>query len=385
MPKRKQKKVGQKLLTSHELNQTLHINVPRVNVSPIIPENESIRETLVAEDMIGSDQYPNDIQLEEDVKEAESSMIVPEPQLITTITQKEQSRFNCVDYKTNDQSNYNLMFGDLQKWRIHTLSDNNKNVNSEDLWFLKDQKSRKQRRKIFVEGKVHRVWNINADEETFEAKLHLFLSWIVTKDEYLLCIEEEKKCELFDDCTESVETAIDNKIWHPIIHIPNLVHGTQQFADTGNNIKFKIVSYKKFAGFGEDRSIDIEKLNQNTIDIRDVEQVEKESFDIRHAKFIRCKIEIKGLFYGDFELKNFPFDLQNLCVTIMERSGRATFLPAFRERKQFMNVDSFCFEVKEWDLEATMFEFVDSNPNYDQQSFGKNLSQFIIGFKYKKK
>ena len=49
-----------------------------------------------------------------------------------------------------------------------------------------------------------------------------------------------------------------------------------------------------------------------------------------------------------------------------------------------MSVDAFCFEVKEWDLLATMFEFVDANPNYDTSSFGKALSQFIVEFKYKR-
>ena len=49
-----------------------------------------------------------------------------------------------------------------------------------------------------------------------------------------------------------------------------------------------------------------------------------------------------------------------------------------------MNVASECFEVKEWDLRATMFEFVDANPVYDPQSFGKNLSQLLIKFKFER-
>lgn len=291
----------------------------------------------------------------ENKENEEEKQEIPEPELITTITTNEQLTFSCVDYKINEESNYNLKFGDIQQWKLYSLSTNGKDIECEQHWFLKDQHNRKQRRRIFVEGKVNRIWNIDEDQETFNVKLHLFLSWLITKDEYLL-INDEK----YDD------------IWIPCVFIPNLIDGKHKFVDNGVGTKFKIVNYKKFAGFGN-ANIDIPKLNDK-----------QQQFEIKQAKFIRCKLEISGSFRGDFKLKNFPFDLQDLTISIMDRSGRGTFLPAMRERKQFINVASQCFEIKEWDLRATMFEFIDANPMYDPQSFGKCLSQFIIKFKFER-
>eukprot|EP01083_Nonionella_stella_P034393 94130_1 len=327
------------------------------------------------DDIIAGDREKHDTDKNK-MEHKEDAIHIPEPELIATVPQSEQSAFNCVDYKMDSNSNYNLVFGDLQKWRVHQLSEDEKNTESQDLWFLRYPKNRKQRRKVFVEGKVHRVWNICADEETFEAKLHLFLSWLVTKDEYLLCMEEEKRCVLDDDDAPNSKDKLESKLWHPVIHIPNLINGQQEYVDNVHGMRFKIVSYKKFAGFGN--GPDMSTLTQNLI------EAEKHHFDIKNAQFIRCKVEVSGSFHADFKLKTFPFDIQNLGLTIMDRTGRGSFLPALRQRKQFMGVDSQCFEVKEWDLEATMFEFVDADPNHDTQSFGRSLSQFIISFKYKR-
>ena len=344
-------------------------------VTAIIPENKNIRKALIKDNIIS--ERPSISVIDENYSSSdEEKMEIPESELLATITQNEQSSFECVDYQTKDDSNYNLVFGDLQQWRIHSLSEDKKSIESESLWFLKDQQNRKQKRKIFLDGKVHRVHNINADDQTFEAKIHLFLTWMITKDEYSACIKEneanEQNRNSFQDenvLSTAVSTDFD-KVWYPCIHIPNLISGKHKFIENVSGSKFNVVTYKKFAGF------DNSTANEDTED--------NHSFQIKHAQFIRCKVQISGVFFSWFELKNFPFDFQDLGITFMERSGRGTFLPAFRQRKQFMNVDSLCFEVKEWDLEATMFEFTDTNPAYDNNAFGKMLSQFIIRFKYKR-
>ena len=290
---------------------------------------------------------------------------LPSPQLLCTLPQEKQVPFQCVEYKMDEYSNYNPKFGDLQKWKIYTKSEDKNEVKSEDLWFLKESNNHKQRRRVFVEGKVHRVYKINADDETFEAKMHLFLSWMITKEEYMMCIASDQKVNSGDVCPPSLMS--HDKVWYPSVHIPNLIEGKVKFVETGG-AKFRITSYKKFAGFGT------ESIESDAND-----------FEIGNAKFIRCKMAISGVFHADFELRNFPFDVQEMQISIMERSGRGTFLPALRERKHFISVDPhFCYEVKEWDLAATMFEFVDTNPNYDSSSFGKALSQFIVDFKYQR-
>ena len=315
----------------HTQNST-HEGSERTLTIPEIPENATIRRRLIDDDIIEGDIEDGSSALgskrrysitmneyKTDLDDAEEETIkIPDPELLATITTNEQSTFNCVNYKTNEQSNYNLKFGDIQKWRLYSLAPNGKTIESEQHWFLKDQHNRKQRRRLFIEGKVHRIWNINADDETFDGKLHLFLSWLITKDEYLLCMEEEHMADgrLFSNESDKNDATI-TKLWHPVIHIPNLIEGEHKFVDNGNGVKFKIVSYKKFAGFGH--GVDIERLNESDDD--------KHQFETKHAKFIRCKLEISGTFHADFKLKNFPFDLQDLGISIMIEVEEGHFYP----------------------------------------------------------
>ena len=287
-----------------------------------------------------------DLKLEENL---------PSPELLTYLPQKQQSWI--APYQMDEYSNYNPKFGDLQQWKVYTKSGDHNRVVSKDLWFLKDANNHKQRRRVFVEGKVDRVWKINADDETFEAKMYFFMSWMITKEEYSKSIvKKDRQKERWKNPRDEV--------WHPELHIPNLIDGKIKFVEDAGD-KFKVISYKNFAGFDP-------KADSRT------------GFQIQNAKFIRCKVEISGVFHADFDLKAFPFDVQELEIPIMERSGRGTFFPALRKREDFMSVDRVCYEVKEWHLELTMFEFVDTNPNYDSSSFGENLSQFIVDFKYQR-
>eukprot|EP01084_Bolivina_argentea_P115565 205487_1 len=98
-----------------------------LNVAPVIEENSIIRETSIAEDIISENtgQNEHDAGKQEDHKtDNNESLHIPEPELLTTIAQNEQSPFSCVDYETDKQCNYNLSFGDLQQWRVYTLSKN---------------------------------------------------------------------------------------------------------------------------------------------------------------------------------------------------------------------------------------------------------------------
>ena len=300
-----------------------------------------------------------------------SRNIISETVLLQQLPQSEQRTFQCVNYQMDEYSNYVPKFGDLEQWRIYSKLSNNQNVDEivQDLWFLQNGNNIQQRRRVFVEGKVHRVWKIDSEDDTFEATLELTLSWLITKDEYVQCLNDIEHNRDIHSSSGFPVTATN--IWHPVLHIPALVEGDIEYIERSGS-KFRIISYDEFAGFSSILSDADESADGNF------------KFQIENTKFMRATINISGVFQSDFVLKNFPFDLQQLNIVLMEKSGRGTFMPALREKSHFLSVDGVCYEVKEWSLLATMLEFVDVNPQYDTSSFGEPLSQFIIGFKYKR-
>eukprot|EP01084_Bolivina_argentea_P018049 33657_1 len=145
-------------------------------------------------------------QLTESIAQTEIKEEKQEKQEIEIKTKEENEEDKPIDILLDKDQNksekydpdwkYNITLGNIAKYKVPSI--NNKDEDAE-YWFAMDdsgaddtsntekkkKKNTPNERKVFISGKVKRLSDIDANEETFRCKFHLYMNWFVTKSEYL--------------------------------------------------------------------------------------------------------------------------------------------------------------------------------------------------------
>merc|ERR1740123_501133 len=111
-----------------------------------------------------------------------------------------------------------MTLGDIEKRSATSINDAGK---VEDYWFAMPGKDT---RKVFVSGKVNRLSDINALEESFQCSLQIIMYWYITKDEYEGNGKRESREKSYLHYKELNKVEDWTPAWHPVLRLPNCIH-----------------------------------------------------------------------------------------------------------------------------------------------------------------
>eukprot|EP01083_Nonionella_stella_P017518 49006_1 len=253
------------------------------------------------------------------------------------------------DVGENDEKwRYNMTLGDIAQFKVPTIADPDKRS---DCWFAMEG-SKRYSRKVFLQGKVKRLSEIDPRAESFRVSLQIVMYWYITRTEYMdyLVFKSHNNAEGWSPA------------WVPSISLPNAIElEKNEFFEYPNRGKFPILVVK---GLGLGRQLDIEPALQDSI--------------ANHSVVCKAKLEVSGVFCEELEIYNFPFDVQPLTININSKVDpdvpiKAIFLPALR-RTNFFSFDPRYSVYSEWDLDRFHVEFGDR----DRRSTKNNVTGMNI-------
>jgi len=199
----------------------------------------------------------------------------------------------------------------------------------------------KSARRVYFSMKVKRFSDIDTVHESFRARFHIYLNWIVTHKEY----------ETYLAHTRDQEERRTTAKWEPKFK-PRI-----EFVNEVQEHYFRSVPYPPMGYY---RIIPLRAW----LDQKDC------GFDCKKTLFCRQKLECDLTFSEQMELRSFPFDCQDFTIVIRESSGtsKALLMPEPRytdsERQiksDFFKLDTTFSVLDEWDFYSTMLEVADSS------------------------
>ena len=180
-------------------------------------------------------------------------------------------------------------------------------------------------------------------------KFHIYFNWIPTMEE----------------CVDYINYPKDKivhwePLWYPHLEFVNVIEEhSKEWVKDPHRAAFRMKKLKRFGAMIP-------------------------GFDSNHALFIRGKLDCDMTFAEEFELKNFPFDCQDLTCVIQERTSdyQIKFLPELRS-PNFFYIDSTYSVINEWDLANAILTLGKSergrtNKQYPQIEISLKLRRSLV-------
>eukprot|EP01084_Bolivina_argentea_P025360 47140_1 len=213
--------------------------------------------------------------------------------------------------------------GDLEKKKPFNI-ENEKETN--ELWFSKDTNTT---RKLFTSINVSNLSNIDSDTETFRARFDINFTWIPKQKEY------EILYRIFANAHLSGTSIPENIIIQPELHFPSSfeVHHIE-WDVSENDLPYTITKSLQFGG--------PPKPNSN--------------FRTKDTIFISSTARCDVTFIEEFELQQYPFDIQDLTLFICVKNKNFELLPQLKQRP-FASIATECSEVGDYKITNGVIEF----------------------------
>ena len=297
--------------------------------------------------------------------------------------------------------------GNLEQYLVKYNSSNTQN---ERLWFScdpnedddDDDDETVPQRKLFSSIDIQNLSNIDSDGETFRARFDIKFSWIPTKQEYkiLYCmiksindglamrtanvksrsrknsgnekIRKKRKSINILKRQATIETLVNKKIkqmYDEIIVLPDIMFPSSfeihkmNWQVFDNGLKYKIERTLQFGGKGEPGI----------------------PFRAKNTPFITSTIHCDVTFVQEFELQQYPFDIQDLTLFIGLSNKDMSILPQLN-KGPFSRLAQECSEVGDYRIVNYIVEFgSDSFTPSGQNSASEKYNGVIIRLKAKRR
>jgi len=195
----------------------------------------------------------------------------------------------------------------------------------------KKEKPKREKIEVLLEGKIKNLSEINLVNQTFRVQMHVYLTWMLSKDdqEQYEELEKSKKSDEFKP-----------------------------------SLKLEIVNAKEV-------SMEYEIRNAPR-------QAKKDKTKLS----CRMKVEIVATCNEEFELQSFPFDVQDLTLDFKPTAKDYTFVPMnWGDGSAFWSINPSPVLFEEYALQRCVVEFYRDNGKNSKAAGGKGYSHCVVRMK----